>query len=192
MAAQSVYDTSMPRPSRDMVRGEILPSAWILQPLTVEGKEITRVIYLVQVILPVRLAHLSVTPPPHGSFLFSHSTPFSAQAPRRQSWRLGLLGPQCRESISGEQRAEEGRQSQSPLKLLLPKSSVAFRPSAAESSGDSHGEAGEQPQQSRESKTHSIGSPLPVPHCDLCHQEVKLILRSEEQRPGACKFWDCR
>lgn len=56
MAAQSVYDTSMPRPSKDMVRGEILPSAWILQPLTVEGKEMTRVIYLVQVILPVRLA----------------------------------------------------------------------------------------------------------------------------------------
>ncbi|XP_066885182.1 stAR-related lipid transfer protein 9 isoform X2 [Kogia breviceps] len=49
MAAQSVYDASMPRPSREMVRGEILPSAWILQPLTVEGKEITRVIYLVQV-----------------------------------------------------------------------------------------------------------------------------------------------
>ncbi|XP_039744304.1 stAR-related lipid transfer protein 9 isoform X4 [Pteropus medius] len=49
MAAQSVYDTSMPRPSRDMVRGEILPSAWILQPLTMEGKEITRVIYLAQV-----------------------------------------------------------------------------------------------------------------------------------------------
>ncbi|XP_058397346.1 stAR-related lipid transfer protein 9 isoform X6 [Diceros bicornis minor] len=49
MAAQSVYDTSMPRPSREMVRGEILPSAWILQPLTMEGKEITRVIYLVQV-----------------------------------------------------------------------------------------------------------------------------------------------
>ncbi|XP_006883276.1 PREDICTED: stAR-related lipid transfer protein 9 [Elephantulus edwardii] len=49
MAAQSVYDTSMPRPSREMVRGEILPSAWILQPLTVEGKEMTRVIYLAQV-----------------------------------------------------------------------------------------------------------------------------------------------
>ncbi|KAM6202496.1 stAR-related lipid transfer protein 9-like [Rhynchocyon petersi] len=49
MAAQSVYDTSMPRPSREMVRGEILPSAWILQPLTLEGKEITRVIYLAQV-----------------------------------------------------------------------------------------------------------------------------------------------
>lgn len=56
MAAQSVYDTSMPRPSRKMVRGEILPSAWILQPVTVEGKEITRVIYLAQVILPVWLA----------------------------------------------------------------------------------------------------------------------------------------
>ncbi|XP_066133026.1 stAR-related lipid transfer protein 9 [Saccopteryx bilineata] len=49
MAAQSVYDTCMPRPSREMVRGEILPSAWILQPLTVEGKEITRVIYLAQI-----------------------------------------------------------------------------------------------------------------------------------------------
>lgn len=49
MAAQSVYDTSMPRPSREMVRGEILPSAWILQSLTVEGKEVTRVIYLAQV-----------------------------------------------------------------------------------------------------------------------------------------------
>ncbi|XP_053521820.1 stAR-related lipid transfer protein 9 isoform X2 [Artibeus jamaicensis] len=49
MAAQSVYDTSMPRPSRDTVRGEILPSAWILQPLVREGKEITRVIYLAQI-----------------------------------------------------------------------------------------------------------------------------------------------
>ncbi|XP_017371799.1 stAR-related lipid transfer protein 9 isoform X2 [Cebus imitator] len=49
MAAQSVYDTSMPRPSRKMVRGEILPSAWILQPVTVEGREVTRVIYLAQV-----------------------------------------------------------------------------------------------------------------------------------------------
>ncbi|XP_052578419.1 stAR-related lipid transfer protein 9 isoform X5 [Peromyscus californicus insignis] len=49
MAAQSVYDTSMPRPSRKMVRGEILPSAWVLQPAIMEGKEITRVIFLVQV-----------------------------------------------------------------------------------------------------------------------------------------------
>ncbi|XP_076983705.1 stAR-related lipid transfer protein 9 isoform X2 [Tamandua tetradactyla] len=49
MAAQSVYDASMPRPRREMVRGEILPSAWILQPLNVNGQEITRVIYLSQV-----------------------------------------------------------------------------------------------------------------------------------------------
>uniref|UniRef100_A0A8C6IBA0 StAR-related lipid transfer protein 9 n=1 Tax=Mus spicilegus TaxID=10103 RepID=A0A8C6IBA0_MUSSI len=49
MAAQSVYDASMPRPSRKMVRGEILPSAWVLQPVIIEGKEITRVISLVQV-----------------------------------------------------------------------------------------------------------------------------------------------
>ncbi|XP_040602050.1 stAR-related lipid transfer protein 9 isoform X3 [Mesocricetus auratus] len=49
MAAQSVYDTSMPRPSRKMVRGEILPSAWVLQPVITEGKEITRVIFLAQV-----------------------------------------------------------------------------------------------------------------------------------------------
>lgn len=32
-----------------MVRGEILPSAWVLQPVIIEGKEITRVISLVQV-----------------------------------------------------------------------------------------------------------------------------------------------
>lgn len=56
VAVQSVYDKSMPRPSREMVRGEILPSAWILQPLTVEGKEITRVIYLAQVMYPMQLA----------------------------------------------------------------------------------------------------------------------------------------
>ncbi|OBS60390.1 hypothetical protein A6R68_08469 [Neotoma lepida] len=49
MAAQSVYDTSMPRPSRKMVRGEVLPSAWVLQPVIMEGKEITRVIFLAQV-----------------------------------------------------------------------------------------------------------------------------------------------
>uniref|UniRef100_A0A8C2N133 START domain-containing protein n=1 Tax=Cricetulus griseus TaxID=10029 RepID=A0A8C2N133_CRIGR len=49
MAAQSVYDTSMPRPNRKMVRGEILPSAWVLQPVIMEGKEITRVVFLAQV-----------------------------------------------------------------------------------------------------------------------------------------------
>ncbi|XP_055989947.1 stAR-related lipid transfer protein 9 [Sorex fumeus] len=49
MAVQSIYDPSMPRPSREMIRGEILPSAWILQPMAMNGKEITRVIYLAQV-----------------------------------------------------------------------------------------------------------------------------------------------
>ncbi|XP_048188823.1 stAR-related lipid transfer protein 9 isoform X3 [Perognathus longimembris pacificus] len=54
MAAQSVYDTSMPRPSKKMVRGEILPSAWILQPFSMEGKDITRVVFLAQVMGPCR------------------------------------------------------------------------------------------------------------------------------------------
>lgn len=69
-----------------MVRGEILPSAWILQPLTVEGKEITRVIYLAQVCTPC-----SLTAP--GSFLFSCSTSLSAQVLGPESSRLkGFLG----------------------------------------------------------------------------------------------------
>lgn len=60
VAFQSVYDESMPRPSKDIVRGEILPSAWIMQPDTVNGKEVTRVIYSVEVelgapALPARL-----------------------------------------------------------------------------------------------------------------------------------------
>ncbi|XP_069494754.1 stAR-related lipid transfer protein 9-like isoform X2 [Ambystoma mexicanum] len=49
VAFQSVYDESMPRPSKDTVRGEILPSAWILLPDTVNGKSITRVIYSLEV-----------------------------------------------------------------------------------------------------------------------------------------------
>ncbi|KAM9066022.1 stAR-related lipid transfer protein 9 isoform 3-T3 [Sarcophilus harrisii] len=49
MVAQSVYDKSMPRPSGNMIRGEILPSAWLLQPHTVDGKEVTKVIHMVQV-----------------------------------------------------------------------------------------------------------------------------------------------
>ncbi|KAJ1103576.1 hypothetical protein NDU88_000997 [Pleurodeles waltl] len=49
VAFQSVYDESMPRPCKDIVRGEILPSAWIMQPDTVDGKEVTRVIYSVEV-----------------------------------------------------------------------------------------------------------------------------------------------
>ncbi|KAK9409753.1 stAR-related lipid transfer protein 9 [Crotalus adamanteus] len=49
LALQSIYEESMPRPCKEMVRGEILPSAWILQPDTTNGKDITKVIYMVQV-----------------------------------------------------------------------------------------------------------------------------------------------
>ncbi|XP_050812589.1 stAR-related lipid transfer protein 9 isoform X5 [Gopherus flavomarginatus] len=49
LAIQSIYDESMPRPCKEMVRGEILPSAWILEPDRVNGKDITRVIYMAQV-----------------------------------------------------------------------------------------------------------------------------------------------
>ncbi|NXL78551.1 STAR9 protein, partial [Leptocoma aspasia] len=49
LAIQSVYDASMPHPSKEIVRGEILPSAWILEPDIVDGREITRVIYMAQV-----------------------------------------------------------------------------------------------------------------------------------------------
>lgn len=49
LAIQSVYEESMPRPCKEMVRGEILPSAWILEPDTMNGRDITKVIYMVQV-----------------------------------------------------------------------------------------------------------------------------------------------
>ncbi|NXJ65743.1 STAR9 protein, partial [Rostratula benghalensis] len=49
LAVQSVYDTSMPLPGKEVVRGEILPSAWILEPDVVNGRDITRVIYMAQV-----------------------------------------------------------------------------------------------------------------------------------------------
>ncbi|XP_014107350.1 PREDICTED: stAR-related lipid transfer protein 9 [Pseudopodoces humilis] len=49
LAMQSVYDASMPHPCKEAVRGEILPSAWILEPDIVNGREITRVIYMAQV-----------------------------------------------------------------------------------------------------------------------------------------------
>ncbi|NXT70877.1 STAR9 protein, partial [Chaetops frenatus] len=49
LAVQSVYDASMPHPCKEAVRGEILPSAWILEPDIVNGREITRVIYMAQV-----------------------------------------------------------------------------------------------------------------------------------------------
>ncbi|NXF07268.1 STAR9 protein, partial [Smithornis capensis] len=49
LAIQSVYDASMPHPCKEAVRGEILPSAWILEPDRVNGRDITRVIYMAQV-----------------------------------------------------------------------------------------------------------------------------------------------
>ncbi|NXN42304.1 STAR9 protein, partial [Rhinoptilus africanus] len=49
LAVQSVYDASMPHPCNEVVRGEILPSAWILEPDVVNGRDITRVIYMAQV-----------------------------------------------------------------------------------------------------------------------------------------------
>ncbi|NWS71995.1 STAR9 protein, partial [Crotophaga sulcirostris] len=49
LAVQSVHDASMPHPSKEVVRGEILPSAWILEPDVVNGRDITRVIYMAQV-----------------------------------------------------------------------------------------------------------------------------------------------
>ncbi|XP_042646786.1 stAR-related lipid transfer protein 9 [Tyto alba] len=49
LAIQSVYDASMPHPCEEVVRGEILPSAWILEPDVVNGRDITRVIYMAQV-----------------------------------------------------------------------------------------------------------------------------------------------
>ncbi|XP_062432240.1 stAR-related lipid transfer protein 9 [Rhea pennata] len=49
LAIQSIYDASMPHPCKEVVRGEILPSAWILEPDVVNGKDITRVIYMTQV-----------------------------------------------------------------------------------------------------------------------------------------------
>uniref|UniRef100_A0A8C1G5U5 START domain-containing protein n=1 Tax=Cyprinus carpio TaxID=7962 RepID=A0A8C1G5U5_CYPCA len=49
LAMQSVFEETLPRPSVDTIRGEILPSAWILQPSQRNGREIVTVIYLLQV-----------------------------------------------------------------------------------------------------------------------------------------------
>ena len=49
LAMQSVYEESLPRPSVDAVRAEVLPSAWILQPIRRHGQERVNVIYMLQV-----------------------------------------------------------------------------------------------------------------------------------------------
>ncbi|CAB1331216.1 unnamed protein product [Coregonus sp. 'balchen'] len=48
LAMQSVFEESLPRPSVEAIRGEMLPSAWVLQPITRHGREVVRVIYLLQ------------------------------------------------------------------------------------------------------------------------------------------------
>ncbi|XP_077395363.1 uncharacterized protein stard9 [Festucalex cinctus] len=57
LAMQSVFDESLPRPGPDVVRGEMMPSCWLLQPIRRagcgDGREATRVIYLLQVDLGV-------------------------------------------------------------------------------------------------------------------------------------------
>lgn len=47
----------MPRPTKDTVRGELLPSAWILQPDTIDGEAVTRVIYMIQVGMETNTVH---------------------------------------------------------------------------------------------------------------------------------------
>ncbi|XP_013886956.1 stAR-related lipid transfer protein 9 isoform X2 [Austrofundulus limnaeus] len=49
LAMQSVFEESLPRPSVDVIRGKMMPSCWILQPVQRRGQELTRVIYLLQV-----------------------------------------------------------------------------------------------------------------------------------------------
>ncbi|XP_066550887.1 stAR-related lipid transfer protein 9 [Amia ocellicauda] len=60
LALRSVFDETLPRPDAEMVRGELLPSAWLLQPHSQDGKEVTHATYMTQVdlgtpALPLRL-----------------------------------------------------------------------------------------------------------------------------------------
>ncbi|KAM9707994.1 uncharacterized protein stard9 [Menidia menidia] len=48
LSMQSVFEESLPRPSVDAIRGEMMPSCWILEPVTRSGQEVTRVIYMLQ------------------------------------------------------------------------------------------------------------------------------------------------
>ncbi|XP_039597727.1 stAR-related lipid transfer protein 9 isoform X1 [Polypterus senegalus] len=49
LALRSVFDESLPRPTTEMVRGELLPSVWVLQPDTKDNKAVTKVFYMIQV-----------------------------------------------------------------------------------------------------------------------------------------------
>ncbi|KAM4542480.1 uncharacterized protein stard9 isoform 2-T2 [Odontesthes bonariensis] len=48
LALQSVFEESLPRPSVDAIRGEMMPSCWILQPVRRSGQDVTRVVYMLQ------------------------------------------------------------------------------------------------------------------------------------------------
>lgn len=49
LAMQSVFEETLPRPSVGAIRGEMMPSCFVLQPVSRGGREATRVIYLLQV-----------------------------------------------------------------------------------------------------------------------------------------------
>lgn len=49
LAMQSVFEESLPRPSVDAIRGEMMPSCFVLQPIRRGGREATRIVYLLQV-----------------------------------------------------------------------------------------------------------------------------------------------
>ncbi|KAK1793551.1 hypothetical protein P4O66_011925, partial [Electrophorus voltai] len=49
LAMQSVFEESLPRPSADTIRAEMLPSAWVLQPSQCRDRIVLIVTYLLQV-----------------------------------------------------------------------------------------------------------------------------------------------
>ncbi|XP_048830787.1 stAR-related lipid transfer protein 9 [Brienomyrus brachyistius] len=49
LAVRSLCETSLLPPSAEAVRGELFPSAWLLQPSPQDGRELVRVFYLLQV-----------------------------------------------------------------------------------------------------------------------------------------------
>ncbi|XP_061825181.1 uncharacterized protein stard9 isoform X2 [Nerophis lumbriciformis] len=49
LAMQSAFDESLPRGGVEAVRGEMMPSCWLLQPIRRGGREVTRAVYLLHV-----------------------------------------------------------------------------------------------------------------------------------------------
>ncbi|CAG5866678.1 unnamed protein product [Menidia menidia] len=71
LSMQSVFEESLPRPSVDAIRGEMMPSCWILQPVTRSGQEVTRVIYMLQrlVSMPLKRSRVLYHPEPVSAHL---------------------------------------------------------------------------------------------------------------------------